>query len=129
MGRLGDKWYRIAIDGDFNGAFYSMDLDGENERQIGPFSQFPFGVFGKSLFYEDKCILATNEADLIRRPERFWESPAGSTAIIWIPERRRTSVRILHPRRGDRPMRSGACMTIPLFICNRISGRGRKVRF
>ena len=63
MGRLGDKWYRIAIDGDFNGAFYSMDLDGENERQIGPFSQFPFGVFGKSLFYEDKCILATNEAD------------------------------------------------------------------
>ncbi len=63
MGRLGDKWYRVGCDGDFNGTFYSMDLDGENERQIGPFSQFPFGVFGKSLFYEDKCILATNEAD------------------------------------------------------------------
>ena len=63
MGQLGDKWYRIAIDGDFNGAFYSMDLDGENERQIGPFSQFPFSPIGKSLFYENECILATKEAD------------------------------------------------------------------
>ena len=63
MGQLGDKWYRISCDGDFNGTFYSMDLDGENERQIGPFSQFPFSPFGKSLFYGNECILATKGAD------------------------------------------------------------------
>ena len=63
IGRLGDKWYRLVMDGNFNTAFYSTDLDGENDRKIGAFFQYPFGAYGKSFFYEDACILSTLEAD------------------------------------------------------------------
>ncbi|QNM06630.1 TolB-like translocation protein [Qiania dongpingensis] len=63
MGKLGDKWYYHVMKTDEDeGAFYSCDLDGGNEKKIGSFSHGNGYAIGTvNLFYGDVCVLETED--------------------------------------------------------------------
>ncbi|MCD2493725.1 hypothetical protein LQE92_14035 [Lacrimispora sp. NSJ-141] len=63
IGKLGDKWYyRVMKTDESEGAFYSCDLDGGNEKEVGPFSHGNGKAIGTvNLFYDNVCVLETED--------------------------------------------------------------------
>lgn len=63
IGQIQDRWYYLKSDGDFKTTFYSSNLDGEDERELGDFSHMFMFSDNLALFYENSCIMATYDPE------------------------------------------------------------------
>lgn len=61
IGRLGDRWYYLMFsETDSVPAFYSCDLNGQNEKKIG---LFPHSQTGPSLYFDNSCVMVINDVE------------------------------------------------------------------